>query len=86
MKQGNHERKGETMKRDNDLVLIGIGEAGYGFREPTRDELEAYEASKGIEADGECQQQHDIADYEAELEEREEIAQELRLGLTIEPR
>ena len=35
---------------DNDLVLIGIGEAGYGFREPTRDELESYEASKALEA------------------------------------
>lgn len=51
------------MTRDSDLVLIGIGEAGYGMRPPTEQEL---------------------ADYQAELEERQEIAQELRLGTIIE--
>ncbi len=34
------------MTHDSDLVLIGIGEAGYGMREPTTEELAAYEASK----------------------------------------
>ena len=37
------------MTHDNDLVLIGIGEAGYGFREPTAEELAAYETSKANE-------------------------------------
>ena len=51
------------MTNDNDLVLIAIGEAGYGLRPPTEQEL---------------------SDYQAELEERREIAQELRLGTMIE--
>lgn len=37
------------MVRDSDLVLIGIGEAGYNLRPPTAEELEAYEASKELE-------------------------------------
>ncbi len=35
-----------TTHSSDDLVLIGIGEAGYGMREPTSEELAAYEASK----------------------------------------
>ena len=38
------------MKRDDDLALIGIGTPGYpGFRRPTAEEIEAYEASKKLE-------------------------------------
>ncbi len=51
------------MKREDELELIAIGEAGYGLRPPTEQEL---------------------ADYEAELQERQEVAQELRLGIQIE--
>ena len=30
----------------NDLVLIGIGEAGWKMRKPTAEEVASYEASK----------------------------------------